>query len=148
MSFACYYYAAVTWPAFSLAISSPIQDNSLWPHPGYRALVSFSWILAAIIGLAIVALTSWQVYLVRTGLTTVDYYQWKDAQEEAKPRGIEVANFWDLGTWKRNAEWFFYIGKVRGWWSILFPIPVPARTDGTWWPTSYDVKRAAQLPSL
>jgi hypothetical protein len=122
MSFTCYYYALLTFPAFYSAINTSVTDLSIWPQPHYRSLIAFSWILAVIIGVAIVGLTWWQVFLVRTGLTTVDYYQWKDAQEAGKEVGTEVENFWDLGSWRRNFDWFFYVGKKQWVWVGAFAL--------------------------
>ncbi|KAI9034304.1 DHHC palmitoyltransferase-domain-containing protein [Hyaloraphidium curvatum] len=113
MSFTCYYYALASWPAFYSAINTSVTDTTIWPKPAFRSLMAFSWVLATIIGLAIVGLCWWQLFLVRTGLTTIDYYQWRDAVDAGKEHNMVVENFWDLGGWRQNFSWFFYVGKAQ-----------------------------------
>jgi hypothetical protein len=110
MSFGCYYFAIMTFPAFLSAVRTPVLDTQVWPQPLVRSLLALLWILAVVIGIAIVGLTWWQWFLVKNSYTTIDYYKAMDEQEAHKKQNLPWSNKYDLG-YAQNIRFFFSMNK-------------------------------------
>ena len=56
--------------------------NRSWDYPVSRHMYAFAYLIAACIGLVLVGMTSWHVYLVSEGRTQLE---WMDEEEEGFP---------------------------------------------------------------
>lgn len=78
LSIACSYFSIV---GLSLCIAAVSDINTKSP------LILFAYLIASIIGAAIVMLTGWNTYLIGTGCTAIDWLEYQTEVEIAKIRG-------------------------------------------------------------
>uniref|UniRef100_A0A7S2FY83 Palmitoyltransferase n=1 Tax=Octactis speculum TaxID=3111310 RepID=A0A7S2FY83_9STRA len=86
-----------------------------------RSAVSYTFILALSIGLAVSLLFFWHVYLVLTSQTTIEFYGNQTKKFRARLRGQRYRNPYDMGM-KRNWEHVFGHGH---WAMVLLPSTKP-----------------------
>lgn len=71
--------------------------NTLHPELT-KTTLTFSFILAASICVALSLLTCWNLYLIMSAQTTIEFYHNRAMSKEMRQRGIVFANDYDLGT--------------------------------------------------
>jgi len=70
----------------------------------------------------------WQLYLVLSAQTTIEFYSNRFKDKDAKTKGEAWTNEYDLGT-RKNFQLFF--GTVgRHWITSVFPTTKPSPGDG------------------
>ena len=80
-------------------------------HPELsKAAITFSFVLAASICACLSLLTLWNLYLIASAQTTVEFYENRAAPQEMRTKGIVFVNEYDLGT-VANLKNFFNIGN-------------------------------------
>jgi len=82
----------------------------------------------------------WQVYLILTSQTTIEFYFNRTAINDAKKIGKVYRNPFDLGI-AGNFQYFFGTRESRFWFSWLLPGGVKVPGDGVTFP-----KRHIELP--
>lgn len=83
--------------------------------------ITFTFVLAGSVGVAVSALLGWHVYLVLTAQTTIEFYDNRTAARRLRTRGRLFVNRYDYG-WRRN--WMSALGTGTG--SIVATI-MPSR---------------------
>ncbi|KAJ3104757.1 hypothetical protein HDU96_008833 [Phlyctochytrium bullatum] len=106
-----------------------------WPSSAFMAGYLFTFLMSASITFAVGALAAWNLYLIMTAQTTIEYQNNKISTMFAQGRGETFINEYDLGT-KRNFYLFFNISQKYPWYYALFPTVVPPSGDGVRWPTA------------
>lgn len=113
---------------------SQYRIQPMIPHRQERMLISLAFMLCTAVGLAVLVLGGFHVYLVCTAQTTIEFHANWMARKRAKSMGQKWKNPYSLGNWHRN--WQQVYGQDRIWWlSILpssrepevLPAPVPGK---------------------
>lgn len=112
----CVYASSMSFYPFILAIDS----NKPWPYETTRSAVVFSFVLAVAVACSLMFLGGWQVFLVISGQTSVEYYIHKDYANTAHAMGRTYRNPHDLGT-KKNFQQFFGVNGSGWWFAWLVP---------------------------
>lgn len=101
--------------------------NSDWPYAIGRGSVVFVFVLTISIFVALTFMLGWQIFLVASGQTTVEFYFNRFRKKESALMGEVFVNEYDLG-WRKNVDLFF--GYHGQWWRILLPALSPPPGDG------------------
>jgi len=88
-----------------------------------RQCVSLSWILSVCISLALLLIGGFQLYLVLTNQTTIEFHINCAEHDRAKRQGTVYRNPWDVGK-LRNFQQVFGPTSVR---SLLWALPFVAK---------------------
>ncbi|KAI9355920.1 putative zinc finger protein [Zopfochytrium polystomum] len=128
LTIACFYFFAVNLPILYKMWNDSWVIN--WPNPIIQTCYIFSVLLASAIGLAVGFMAGWHLFLIMSGLTTIEHGLNQDAQMFARARGEPFVNEYDLGT-VRNFKIFFSINASNPWWTLLIPRRYPPIGDGT-----------------
>ncbi|KAJ3197214.1 hypothetical protein HK101_005244 [Irineochytrium annulatum] len=104
-----------------------------WPAPYYKYL--FIWTMLFTIPLvnSLIALASWNTYLVVTSQTAIEFRTNMRFDYEAQRRGEFYQYPYDMGYY-RNLAVFLNLGPKYPWWTVLVPMYVPPSSDGTVYP--------------
>lgn len=76
------------------------------PLPSERTPIAFSFMLCLSVGIAVMCLMSFHLYLVFTAQTTIEFHGNWSKRRQARKRGRAWMNPYDLG-WKRNWQQVF-----------------------------------------
>ncbi|KAI8847660.1 DHHC palmitoyltransferase-domain-containing protein [Chytridium lagenaria] len=106
------------------------SENFPWPELSSMALFLFTFLLSVSLTLAVGGLAAWNLFLVLTGQTTIEYQNNKMNAIFAKSRGETFINEFDLGT-RRNFIIFFNISPKYPLYTLFIPSIVPPVGDGT-----------------
>eukprot|EP00013_Stygamoeba_regulata_P027194 CAMPEP_0177663356 /NCGR_PEP_ID=MMETSP0447-20121125/19866_1 /TAXON_ID=0 /ORGANISM="Stygamoeba regulata, Strain BSH-02190019" /LENGTH=304 /DNA_ID=CAMNT_0019169155 /DNA_START=379 /DNA_END=1293 /DNA_ORIENTATION=+ len=109
-----------------------LQNDFSFGYSG-RGGAIYVFLLSASISFGVGLLCIWQLYLVLTGQTTIEFYSNSDLQETAERIGSTFVNQYDLGA-ARNFEHFFGFA----WTNLRWFIPMCGQTtgDGLSFPTT------------
>eukprot|EP00550_Attheya_septentrionalis_P010356 CAMPEP_0198281512 /NCGR_PEP_ID=MMETSP1449-20131203/1429_1 /TAXON_ID=420275 /ORGANISM="Attheya septentrionalis, Strain CCMP2084" /LENGTH=495 /DNA_ID=CAMNT_0043977309 /DNA_START=226 /DNA_END=1713 /DNA_ORIENTATION=+ len=99
------------------------------PLPSERTQISFTFMLCISVGIAVLCLLSFHIYLILTAQTTIEFHGNISKRRMARKRGIQWINPYDLG-WKKN--WQQVYGSKPFFRSILasgrepefLPVPI------------------------
>jgi palmitoyltransferase len=105
--------------------------------PRGAMIISFLVTLGVILGVGI--LLFWQVYLLLTGQTTIEFHYNQMQKWRAKRHGEVFTNPYHLGI-SRNFQLFFGTDNSRWWFSWLLPGGTKISGDGIRFPTVYDMR--------
>jgi len=132
----CGYAASMSFIPFTLT------SNTALPFRGSvsRGAVIFSFVIALSVCIALSLMLAWQIYLVFSAQTTIEFYFNRTAISDAKKVGRAYINPFDLGV-AGNFQTFFGTRDGKFWFSWLFPGGVKVVGDGITYP-----KRYAELP--
>eukprot|EP00292_Cryptomonas_paramecium_P011606 CAMPEP_0113707556 /NCGR_PEP_ID=MMETSP0038_2-20120614/28468_1 /TAXON_ID=2898 /ORGANISM="Cryptomonas paramecium" /LENGTH=309 /DNA_ID=CAMNT_0000633117 /DNA_START=25 /DNA_END=951 /DNA_ORIENTATION=+ /assembly_acc=CAM_ASM_000170 len=126
----CIYVLGTT----ALPFFRSIRMSHTWPPPppveGATAL-TFSFVLAASICLALGMLMSWHVYLILSSQTTIEWYNNRMRAAEARKMGVRWRNEWDVGYYHNAASVLSVGGPNTHWIWWLLPSTLPPHGDGT-----------------
>jgi len=106
--------------------------SASWFGISAQAMVMFLFLMALAVGLAVGLMLAWHLYLVLTGQTTIGFYYNRYRAHVAKKRGEVYHNEYDLGY---RANWQFFFGRGRFWFSWLLPTLDPPPGNGINYPT-------------
>jgi palmitoyltransferase len=134
------YGAMMTLQPFLLLSSREYADQLSWerhhnqhrvprvapmvPHPKERMLLSLSFMMCAAVGMAVLLLACFHVYLVCTAQTTIEFHANWTSRRIAKSRGQVWKNPYCRRSWSKNSEQVF--GCDRHW---LLSILIPRRRE-------------------
>lgn len=110
--------------------------------------IFFILVLTSAASIAVGFMLTLHTYLVLTNQTTIEMYHNAKKQKQAKRRGDDWYNIYDLG-FRRN--WLSIIGSLRGGWLIggLFPNPIGCgRLDGNGTQFEFNPKMSKDYYSL
>ncbi|KNC50919.1 uncharacterized protein AMSG_07161 [Thecamonas trahens ATCC 50062] len=130
--FLIYMWAGCLYVAFMSSAPFFESEAKPWPYPIGRGSVVFVFVLTLSICLALTFMMVWQLYLVITAQTTIEFYFNRFRKKEAAQHGEVWVNEYDLGTWRNLDQFFGYRGQ---WWRIFFPAFSPPPGDGIHYPT-------------
>lgn len=131
--FGCAYVSATSFLPFYVSSNPAILVHSSFS----RGTIFFGFILSTSVFLAIFIMLSWQVYLLMTGQTTVEFYQNGTMRNITKKVGRVWRNPFDLG-WGNNFQIFFGIPNAPYWFCWLVPWGVVPLGDGYQFQTRFD----------
>jgi len=130
----CVYYILMSsFPFFKSMDLGTRRWNALHPYLP-RGLLSFSFILAGAISISLTVMTFWNLYLILTSQTTLEFQINSLMARDMKHRGEIFVNYYDLGA-LRNLKYFFNVCEKYPWWTALLPISVPPYGDGITFPS-------------
>lgn len=112
---------------------SDIRHTCMGKSHSYKSHVIYLWILCAVISFALGLLTSWHMYLVSVGETSIEQLINKKERKRAKSKNTTYTNPYDLGiinNWKLLLGFDnFYSFIIR----VLLPCNRPPVGDGIIW---------------
>jgi len=131
----CFYVAVMGFLPFQLTSQQSIPFRS---HVS-RGAVIFSFVISVAVFIALTLMLLWQVYLVLTGQTTIEFYFNRTRMGAARKQGKSWRNPYDLGL-GGNFQVFFSTRDSKYWFSWLLPWGIAPYGDGTSFPTihTYD----------
>jgi len=125
---ACMYIAALSAPLMFTIFSGTEPDVPL--------LLTF--VLTGCFSIVLIGFVGFNLYLVATGQTQLEFYDNSLKKDRAKKKGMNWVNQYDLGA-KKNLQMFFNLGSNKWYtFSYLLPSYKPALGDGINWPTVLD----------
>ena len=117
----CLYTCVTTLPIFLFAID---PKDEIWNFATSISVVVYSWILALCVTLAVGGLFGWQIYLVCTAQTTVEFHLNVRMKMRAKSKGMHFENPYDFGVRANLLNFFGSPGFLYyRWWTISFDTP-------------------------
>jgi len=125
---ACIYIAILSGP--------PTVKLMKVTEPQVNLLLTF--VLSLCFALVLVGFNGFNLYLIATGQTQLEFYGNSSQYEKYKKQGLTFVNPFDLGA-RKNLQLFF--GLNRNWYSfglLLMPSTRPALGDGINFPTVTD----------
>jgi palmitoyltransferase len=129
--FGVFYGAVMAFAPFQQAL----DFKQVWSAVLPRSAVILSFILEVALVAALGALLGWQIFLLLTGQTTIEFYFNKAMQRDYD----NYRNPYDLGT-KLNFRHFFHTDSGVHWYSWFVPGGTTVLGDGLHWKTYRDVK--------
>jgi len=104
-----------------------------WLHHVPELAFLLVYILAVVMSLAVTIMSSYHLWGIACGETSVESQDHEHYRYVAKGRGEDFINSYDLGKWK-NLELFFNIGKT-GYpaYTLFIPLRLEPYTDGRSW---------------
>merc|ERR1712216_907134 len=82
----------------------------------FRTQIVFTFVICLSVGIAVLVLLSWHVYLILTAQTTIEFYGNRTSKRHARTRGKLFTNPYDQGT---RANWEAVMGKSNVLLSLL-----------------------------
>jgi palmitoyltransferase len=114
----------------ALMSAQPFFSEDVWRKPWHyplgRGSVVFVFVLTISICLSMTFMMAWQMFLVLTAQTTIEFYFNRFRKRDAYDAGENWRNEYDLGV-VRNAMEFF---GITHWWQLLFPLTNLLPGDG------------------
>ena len=111
LSIGCLYFTIVGFDLFYGVFFKGLDEDIP------KFLFFFSYMIASVIGLAVMALMGWQTYLIASAQTSIEYLQNQDATALGMVTGERFFNPHDKGT-RGNFMHFF---GITSFWSLLLP---------------------------
>ncbi|KAH7928299.1 zf-DHHC-domain-containing protein, partial [Leucogyrophana mollusca] len=110
-----------------------LNYNAPPPHAFPPLAYLLSYMLSAVLCLAVGVMLAWHVRGVARGETAVEGADFAVYERVAKGRGDTFVNSYDVGK-RRNLELFFNVGPGGyPYYTLLLPLRVPPYTDGRAW---------------
>ena len=106
VSVACFYGCVMTLFPF-LALVNKDSQFQRPPNRAAKSAVTFTFVLAASVGVAVAILAVWHFFLVATAQTTIEFYGNHTLRQRAKHRGTTFRNPYDRGSLKLNWQHVF-----------------------------------------
>ncbi|KZT67918.1 zf-DHHC-domain-containing protein [Daedalea quercina L-15889] len=131
MCLATFCYAVSGWRGVLAALG--LSDDEAWPYYSPPVFFIATYVLSVVLCLAVTIMTSWHLYGISCGETSVESADHEQYRQTAKGRGETFVNSYDLGK-RKNLELFFNLG-VDGYpsYTLLFPFRIEPYTDGRSW---------------
>lgn len=129
----CAYFCAITSVPF---IQSSSISHRKWTilHPEVsKTAISFAFILAAAICCSLTLMMVWNLYLILSAQTTIEFYTNRYHAKEMKLKGEIFFNVYDMGT-LNNFKFFFNLVEYP-WWTLLLPMKINPPSDGRTFPS-------------
>lgn len=111
------------------------RPQPMMPHRDEKMLVNLSFMLCLAVGIALVILGGFHIYLTLTAQTTIEFHANWASRRKAKRDGRKWTNPYDQG-WKRN--WQHVFGDSFWLWALLvprrrepvfLPVPIPGQNN-------------------
>jgi hypothetical protein len=131
--FGCLYVGLLGFLPFTFAANNQIPFNGIVP----RGAVIFSFVIASAVWIAMCIMLGWQLVLVFTSQTTIEFYQNRERTKYAEEIGKTYHNPYDLGM-DKNFQHFFGTTSGEYWFSYLLPGGCKSIGDGIKWATAFD----------
>ena len=127
---ACGYGAALTFPDFSTVAGLRSFAAFRGPRPTSRThtAVMFTFVLSISVGIAVMLLFSWHLYLVLTAQTTIEFYGNCTLRRRARVRGHDFRNPYHRSY---STNWQHLFGTMR---PIIALLPSSRPPPGRPWP--------------
>jgi palmitoyltransferase len=122
-----------------LLIASNFDES--WEGKASRSSIIFTFVLTISIFVAMTILCGWQVYLMFTGQTSIEFYINASHSRALARRGLQYKNPYDLGP-RRNFQHFFGMDSTRWWFMWLLPMGPRVVGNGIRWRSRGDVATA------
>lgn len=105
-----------------------------WPYYTPQTIVILAYLLAVLMGMGLASMLSWNIHLVSTNQTTVEYYDNGQLAAGARLNRKQFLDAYNHG-WKQNWKIFLNAGKGMSYpiWRPLIPSPWDVRGDGIRW---------------
>ncbi|KAH9914952.1 DHHC palmitoyltransferase-domain-containing protein [Fomitopsis serialis] len=131
VSIATFCYAASGWRCVFAALG--LSGDDPWPYYSPPVFVIATYVLSVVMCLAVTIMTSWHIWGIACGETSVESADHEQYRQTAKGRGETFVNSYDLGK-RKNLELFFNVGP-DGYplYTLLFPFRIEPYTDGRSW---------------
>jgi len=123
----CLYVATMSYVPFQVSSDFKVP----WKGFSSRGTIIFTFVITVAVSIALGFMLIWQLYLVFTNQTTIEFYFNKYKQSQAKSKGEIYHNPFDLGV-RKNLQLFFGLGHY--WFSWALPSTQPPTGDGCDYP--------------
>ncbi|EIM86060.1 zf-DHHC-domain-containing protein [Stereum hirsutum FP-91666 SS1] len=126
-----FWYTLLGWDFILMAFG--MHWNAKWPFLVPSVVFIMSYILAAVMCLAVGIMAAWHLWSVAIGETSCEGHDFEIYRKLAKSRGETFVNSYDLGK-RKNLELFFNLGR-DGYpiYTLFFPFRIEPYTDGRSW---------------
>ncbi|KAK7006269.1 Palmitoyltransferase [Favolaschia claudopus] len=130
---ACLSFCLAGFPHVWHALGAGATFETPWPHHTPQIAFIMTYILAAVMALAVGIMCAFHLWGVAHGETTVEGQDHEVYRKMAKSRGETFVNSYDLGK-RRNLQLFFNVGE-NGYplHTLLLPLRLNPYTDGRSW---------------
>ncbi|KAK6996479.1 Palmitoyltransferase [Favolaschia claudopus] len=130
---ACLSFSVAGFPHVWRALGAGAMYDAPWPYHTPQIAFIMTYILAAVMALAVGIMCAFHLWGVAHGETTVEGQDFEVYRRMAKSRGETFVNSYDLGK-RRNLELFFNVGE-NGYplYTLLLPLRINPYTDGRSW---------------
>ena len=107
------------------------------PIPNEATPIAFCFMMCVAVGLSVVILLVFHLYLIATAQTTIEFHGNRLKKEQCKMRGEEFSNPYDLGL-RRNMEqvWGRW-GKGQGSWFTFWTVLLPSWRENDFLPVPF-----------
>jgi len=129
----CLYCGILGFLPFSFASNNQIPFTGVVP----RGAVIFAFVIASAVWIAMCIMLGWQLVLIFTAQTTIEFYQNREKARWSEELGKVFTNPYDLG-WDLNFQHFFGTMNGEYWFSYLVPGGAKSHGDGIKWTTRYE----------
>lgn len=119
-----------------LRVASNFDES--WEGKASRSSIIFTFVLTISIFIAISILWGWQMFLMFTGQTSIEFYINGSHSRALARRGLSYKNPYDLGP-RRNFQQFFGMDSSRWWFEWLLPMGPRVVGNGIRWTQRSDV---------
>jgi len=126
--FGCGYASVLSYAPFSATANTSVPFKGIVS----RGSVIFSFVIAIAVFIALTLMLAWQVFLMLTSQTTIEFYMNRQAISNAKKAGKTYRNPFDLGL-PGNFQLFFGTRESPFWFSWLVPGGIKVVGDGMTW---------------
>lgn len=127
LSISCWTLAVLGYKHFCISL----EYKPEWPAMTPPIVYTLMWVLSVALGLAVPMLLFWHIYLISRGETSIEGHDNDYFAKKAKERNMVYVNPYDLGSARKNLEFFFNAGPDRfPYYTILLPFRYPPATSG------------------
>jgi len=134
--FGCGYASGMSYMPFLATANTAVPFKGIVS----RGSVIFSFVIAVAVFIALTLMLCWQIYLMLSSQTTIEFYINRQAISSARKAGKVYRNPFDLGI-SANFQNFFGTRESPFWFSWLVPGGIKVVGDGISW-----IKRQRELP--
>eukprot|EP00884_Botryococcus_braunii_P019559 jgi/Botrbrau1/6287/Bobra.0129s0031.2 len=135
----------MVWVSVRLVAGSESLGDSVMAHSIALPALTFALALSGAIGLLLLPLLMWHLYLASTAQTTIDCFNNWHTARQLRSLGQRFENPYDLGI-VRNLQDMFDVAGFWWWIAWLFPPFAPKRGDGYRFPTVFDLPSGPARP--
>ncbi|KAJ3567662.1 hypothetical protein NP233_g6217 [Leucocoprinus birnbaumii] len=114
-----------------------------WPYRVPEVFFAMIYILALVLFFAVSIMGGYHLWSVANGETSVEAQDHEVYRSQAKRRGEDFVNSYDLGK-RKNLQLFFNIGEDGyPWYTLIIPFRIMPYTDGRYWARQSGYERHA-----